>query len=68
LKAWKKMLHQDIYLVNRGIALAYRDLRTYSQALDDINHALKTTADNSEIYYLKAQVLHEKGKREKVRI
>jgi hypothetical protein len=48
--------------------LAYRDLRKYSQALDDINHALKTTADNSEIYYLKAQVLHEKGKREKVRI
>ncbi len=53
------------YLVNRGIALAYRDLKKYSQALDYVNHVLKTTADNPEIYYLKAQILHEKGKREK---
>ena len=53
------------YLVNRGIALAYRDLKQYSQALDYVNRALKTTADNPEIYYLKAQILHEKGKAEK---
>ena len=53
------------YLVNRGIALAYRDLKQYSQALDYVNRALKTTADNPEIYYLKAQILHEKGKVEK---
>jgi tetratricopeptide (TPR) repeat protein len=53
------------YLVNRGIALAYRDLRKSSQALDYVNHALKTTADNPEIYYLKAQILHEKGKKER---
>ncbi len=53
------------YLVDRGIALAYRDLKKYSQALDYVNRALKTTADNPEIYYLKAQILHEKGKKEK---
>jgi tetratricopeptide (TPR) repeat protein len=53
------------YLVDRGIALAYRDLKQYSQALDYVNRALKTTADNPEIYYLKAQILHEKGKAEK---
>jgi tetratricopeptide (TPR) repeat protein len=52
------------YLVDRGIALAYRDLKQYSQALDYVNRALKTTADNPEIYYLKAQILHEKGKKE----
>lgn len=53
------------YLVNRGIALAYRDLKEYPQALDYVNRALKTTPDNPEIYYLKAQILHEKGKKEK---
>ncbi|MBD2294179.1 tetratricopeptide repeat protein [Anabaena sphaerica FACHB-251] len=53
------------YLVDRGIALAYRDLKKYPQALDYVNRALKTTADNPEIYYLKAQILHEKGKKEK---
>ena len=53
------------YLVDRGIALAYRDLKQHSQALDYVNRALKTTADNPEIYYLKAQILHEKGKKEK---
>jgi tetratricopeptide (TPR) repeat protein len=53
------------YLVDRGIALAYRDLKQYSQALDYVNRAVKTTSDNPEIYYLKAQILHEKGKKEK---
>jgi len=53
------------YLVDRGIALAYRDLKQYDRALDYVNRALKTTADNPEIYYLKAQILHEKGKKEK---
>ncbi|MEY3222872.1 MAG: hypothetical protein RLZZ203_1728 [Cyanobacteriota bacterium] len=53
------------YLVDRGIAIAYRDLKQYSLALDYVNRALKTTPDNPEIYYLKAQILHEKGKKEK---
>jgi len=52
------------YLVNRGIALAYRDLKQFPQALDYVNRALKLTANNPEIYYLKAQILHEQGKKE----
>ncbi len=53
------------YLADRGIALAYRDLKKYSQALDYANRALKVTADNPELYYLKAQILQEQGKKEK---
>lgn len=55
------------YLVDRGIALAYRDLKQYSRALEYANLALKATADNPEIYYLKAQILQEQGKKEKSR-
>lgn len=53
------------YLVDRGIALAYRDLKKYPQALDYVNRALKNTSDNPEIYYLKAQILYLQGTREK---
>ncbi|NDJ20892.1 tetratricopeptide repeat protein [Nostoc sp. B(2019)] len=53
------------YLVDRGIALAYRDLKQYSQALEYANRAIKTTSDNPEIYYLKAQILKEQGRQEK---
>jgi tetratricopeptide (TPR) repeat protein len=53
------------YLVARGVALAYRDLKDYSQALIYANQAMAITTDNPEIYYLKAQILHEKGYREK---
>jgi len=53
------------YLANRGVALAYRDLKQYPQALDYANRALKMTSDNPEMYYLKAQILQEQGKKEK---
>ncbi|MDZ8068721.1 MAG: Sll0314/Alr1548 family TPR repeat-containing protein [Nostoc sp. DedQUE08] len=53
------------YLVDRGIALAYRDLKRYPQALEYVNRAIKTTSDNPEIYYLKAQILKRLGQREK---
>ncbi|GAX35577.1 Sll0314/Alr1548 family TPR repeat-containing protein [Nodularia sp. NIES-3585] len=49
------------YLADRGIALAYRDLKQYSQALEYVNSALKTTSDNPELYYLKAQILRKQG-------
>ncbi|MBW4616015.1 MAG: tetratricopeptide repeat protein [Desmonostoc vinosum HA7617-LM4] len=52
------------YLVDRGIALAYRDLKKYSQALEYANRAIKTTVDNPEIYYLKAQILKEQGRKQ----
>ena len=53
------------YLVDRGIAIAYRDLKNYSQALAYANRALKITSDNPELYYLKAQILREQGKKQK---
>jgi tetratricopeptide (TPR) repeat protein len=53
------------YLVDRGVALAYRDLKRYAQALDYVNRAIKSTSDNPEIYYLKAQILKELGQKEK---
>jgi tetratricopeptide (TPR) repeat protein len=53
------------YLVERGIALAYRDLKQYPQALEYVNRAIKTTSDNPEIYYLKAQILKNLGQKEK---
>lgn len=53
------------YLVDRGIAIAYRDLKNYSQALAYANRALKIAPDNPELYYLKAQILHEQAKKKK---
>ncbi|TVP68057.1 MAG: hypothetical protein EA343_00190 [Nodularia sp. (in: Bacteria)] len=53
------------YLADRGIALAYRDLKQYSQALEYVNSALKTTSDHPELYYLKAQILREQGQKAK---
>jgi tetratricopeptide (TPR) repeat protein len=50
------------YLVNRGIAIAYRDLKKYDQALEYVNKALKSTPNNPEIYYLKGQILYQKAK------
>ncbi|MDP5338740.1 MAG: tetratricopeptide repeat protein [Nodularia sp. (in: cyanobacteria)] len=53
------------YLADRGIALAYRDLKQYSQALEYVNRALKTTSDHPELYYLKAQILKKQGQQDK---
>ncbi len=53
------------YLADRGIALAYRDLKQYSQALEYVNSALKTTSDHPELYYLKAQILKKQGQQDK---
>jgi tetratricopeptide (TPR) repeat protein len=53
------------YLADRGIAIAYRDLKQYYPALEYANRALKTASDNPELYYLKAQILQEQGKKEK---
>ncbi|MEC4813956.1 MAG: Sll0314/Alr1548 family TPR repeat-containing protein [Scytonema sp. PMC 1069.18] len=53
------------YLVDRGIALAYRDLKNFPKALDYAKRSLDATPDNPESYYLKAQILREQGKKEK---
>lgn len=51
------------YLVDRGIAIAYRDLKQYDQALDYTNRALKETSNNPELYYLKAQILKAQARK-----
>lgn len=50
------------YLVNRGIAVAYRDLKQYDKALKFVDQALQETPDNPELYYLKGQILRKQGK------
>ena len=53
------------YLANRGIAIAYRDLKQYNKALDYVNRALQQTPKNPELHYLKAQILVAQGKKQK---
>lgn len=51
------------YLVERGLAVAYRDLKEYNKALKYANKALKTAPENPEHYYLKGQILRKIGKK-----
>jgi tetratricopeptide (TPR) repeat protein len=51
------------YLVDRGIAVAYRDLKQYDKALEFTEKALKAAPDNPELQYLKAQILRKQGKK-----
>ena len=53
------------YLVNRGIAVAYRDLEQFDKALPFVDRAMEITPNNPELYYLKAQILHEQGRDQK---
>ncbi len=50
------------YLVSRGIAVAYRDLKDYDKALESVDKALEIAPDNPEHYYLKGQILRKIGK------
>ena len=50
------------YLVERGLAVAYRDLKQYKKALKYADKALKTAPENPEHYYLKGQILRQIGK------
>ncbi len=50
------------YLVERGLAVAYRDLKQYDKALKYADRALDTAPDNPEHYYLKGQILRKIGK------
>lgn len=51
------------YLVDRGLAVAYRDLKQYDRALEYADKALETAPDNPEHYYLKGQILRQIGKK-----
>ncbi len=49
------------YLVYRGVAIAYRDLKNYPQALKYVDQALAITPNNPELDYLKAQIIFRQG-------
>jgi len=49
------------YLVNRGLAIAYRDLNQYGQAIAAVDQAIQQTPNNPDLYYLKAQILRLQG-------
>jgi len=51
------------YLVERGLAVAYRDLDKYDKALKYADKAIKTAPQNPEHYYLKGQILRKIGKK-----
>lgn len=53
------------YLVERGLAVAYRDLKQYDKALEFANKALAIAPDNPEHHYLKGQILRQIGKKQK---
>jgi tetratricopeptide (TPR) repeat protein len=50
------------YLAQRGIAIAYRDLDQYDQALTAVDRALAETPNNPDLFYLKAQILRQQQK------
>jgi tetratricopeptide (TPR) repeat protein len=46
------------YLSHRGVAIGFRDLGRYSEALAAVNQALELAPDNPDLMYLKAQILY----------
>jgi tetratricopeptide (TPR) repeat protein len=52
------------YLVDRGLAVAYRDLKQYDKAIQSVDRSLQLTPDNPEIFYLKGQILRKQGREE----
>ncbi|MEL6224157.1 MAG: Sll0314/Alr1548 family TPR repeat-containing protein [Cyanobacteria bacterium J06627_8] len=50
------------YLVQRGVAIAYRDLDNYDAALAAVEQALEETPDNPDLFYLRAQILRLNGR------
>ncbi len=53
------------YLVDRGLAVAYRDLKQYDKALVFVDKALQIAPENPELVYLKGQILRQIGKQQK---
>ena len=50
------------YLVNRGIAIAYRDLEQYDNALTYVDAAIASTSTvNPDLLYLKGQILRNQA-------
>ncbi|MEB3177743.1 MAG: Sll0314/Alr1548 family TPR repeat-containing protein [Nostocaceae cyanobacterium] len=53
------------YLAARGLALGYRDLNKYTEAIQAVNSAIQATPGNPELYYLKAQIQRKQGNSQK---
>lgn len=51
------------YMVDRSIAVAYRDLKQYDRALSYMDKALQVSPDNPELQYLKGQILRSQGRK-----
>ena len=50
------------YIAYRGIAVGYRDLKKYDEAMNFVDSALELTPNNPDLFYLKAQILRNQGK------
>jgi len=49
------------YLAQRGIAIGYRDLEEYDNAVIAVDNAIAAAGDNPELFYLKGQILVRSG-------
>lgn len=49
------------YMANRGLAVGYRDLGQFDEAIAAVDEAIAAAPDNPELYYLKAQILVDQG-------
>lgn len=58
---------KPLYLVERGLALGYRDLKQYDKAQQYVDKALSKTPDNPELNYLKAQILVKQEKQQQAK-
>lgn len=50
-----------VYLTQRGIAVGYRDLERYDDAMNAVEKALDAAPNNPELLYLKAQISNRLG-------
>lgn len=50
-----------VYLTQRGVALGYRDLGRYTDAINAVDRAIAAAPQNPELFYLKAQILRRQG-------
>jgi tetratricopeptide (TPR) repeat protein len=58
-------LARPSYLADRGIAVGYRDLKNYDQALKHVDRALEAAPNHPELHYLKAQILVRQAEKNK---
>lgn len=52
------------YMASRGLAVGYRDLGQFEEALVAVDEAIAAAPNNPELYYLKAQILVDQGNHE----